>query len=1234
MVQHLTVRMAWHDAAWDGTICRDPSGNSYCEGTHSLLSERLSRDKDAEQEQSHKEEPLDVLMPEYLPPCYWSSNAFSANSIDVVHAHPFPELKTTKRIPDSLPANSMYTWPFRLSFNHSKTTSNRDGKYPRGLSKRIERFVGRFRPNDSLVFFYLNYDNPISADEFKYALVGCAKLKEFVTPDEFEFSKQELKKWRSGKGMQHFPAMNWALRVSYDFAGTGVRLPYHEYLAHIEANPDDEKLLSEISVLIDEDALVPGFKYVAEEINDDQCLYSLYKMRRAFESAQGHGIVNCERETTRIDDYIGEIWQKRGLYPGLASIFSFLSDLSADRDSDSDNREGRLIVEALRKTIVPGDDLCERFFHLLNEKSELSPTLAPLRVHIRKARQALNDHSTLTEVLRKLSLFSLTPFQIQRILFPDDTPLHPFGGRNITPADIARNPYLLCENYVAVTGNNVAKNDELDRDQLADLPIGYFTIDIGMLSDEDHLERSEELQNLTAASPERLRAFFIDFLVRQEQQGHCFASLEAAHDFARQHPLFYRDRLRLTKDQLLTERHQSHYSERLHVCDNNGRWFFYLRENKYAEEVVERVVSRLLDDADHRCDLSWIPEYLENEALNLASREGFDSESFVDERHELIEGFLSKRFFIVSGKPGSGKTKSLQPVISFLKSKGEEITVLAPTGKAALRVISETKHDNVHTIDRWIFKSGLSRYLDDFSQLSQMAEPQRLQPVENVVFDEASMINLRQLAIVFRALEKKGLGNVKRIILVGDENQLPPIGPGRPFFDIISHLRSVKETRERNMVRLKTNCRQEFDQTILDAAELFAGKNRYHSDLMDKLQKGGSVSKWLNVRNWSSRRELHDQIANECDEVLSETVKPLPESKDEQLNLLFGLYESGFVQGNSAETIAVDNLQIITPYRGGFYGTLGINNLIRETYKQESWPDERYTFSVFGHSDKVMRIKNLYFGRGDKRRLVLPNGAIGVICNNKGGKRRLYFAEATQTIWWSRGQEEEYDLAYAITIHKAQGSEFEHVFVVVPERRALLSKELVYTALTRSKGPLTIFVERADRENPLKVAQSRSFVFLRNTSLFSEPLDSRFILQPEEGEEVKSKIEYLIYRTLMNVRDKDGSQLHFTYEKPKLTITMWGKRTEIKPDFVIEVAGRRYFWEHLGMLDQSDYLDKWKERKQGYETEGLKDALVTTDDLNGVRQECIERVIADMMDGTLSETHDSPFSAHHYRLWD
>ena len=244
---HLTVRMAWHDNVWDGNVCQDPKANTYCSGAHSLLSGRIEKKKNVVLEQEKKGKPVSgQFSPNSVPPCFWSINAFGDEGFKVEHHHAFSSKdRPIPTIPDDVKPYSVFTWPFKLSFIHSLTNQKKHGSYPPDLEKRIETFIQSFSPRKSIIFFYANYDNPVSADEMKYLLVGCSLISELPEPKHFPFTKEELSEWRkSGKKvdggalkMKNFPSINWALQFTHD-PDHAVMLPYKEYVKYAEEHPE------------------------------------------------------------------------------------------------------------------------------------------------------------------------------------------------------------------------------------------------------------------------------------------------------------------------------------------------------------------------------------------------------------------------------------------------------------------------------------------------------------------------------------------------------------------------------------------------------------------------------------------------------------------------------------------------------------------------------------------------------------------------------------------------------------------------------------------------------------------------------------------------------------------------------------------------------------------------------------------------------------------------------------
>ena len=261
-----------------------------------------------------------------------------------------------------------------------------------------------------------------------------------------------------------------------------------------------------------------------------------------------------------------------------------------------------------------------------------------------------------------------------------------------------------------------------------------------------------------------------------------------------------------------------------------------------------------------------------------------------------------------------------------------------------------------------------------------------------------------------------------------------------------------------------------------------------------------------------------------------------------------------------------------------------------------------------------------------KKQLELSNGSIGIINNKKGSDgnyRAYYFTDKAKPLY-KMDDDDNFELAYAITIHKSLGSDFKNVFLVIPNRHALLSKELVYTALTRSTHGVTLFLQETE-DNILEIAKDRSFIQQRNTSIFTNPEDAKAKYEPANAVYVKSKVEYIIYKALERTEG-----IKFFYEKELL---LKNKIYNKKPDFTIEVNRKTYYWEHLGKLDTSDYAKNWQERRNDFEANGKMENLITTDDLNGIKEGILLKVISDLKRDSLASTPKSKFSKHHYQLY-
>jgi exodeoxyribonuclease V alpha subunit len=329
----------------------------------------------------------------------------------------------------------------------------------------------------------------------------------------------------------------------------------------------------------------------------------------------------------------------------------------------------------------------------------------------------------------------------------------------------------------------------------------------------------------------------------------------------------------------------------------------------------------------------------------------------------------------------------------------------------------------------------------------------------------------------------------------------------------------------------------------------------------------------------------------------------------------------------------LENFQILSPYKSDFYGTGQINDYIQTVYKKEL--DLEIMDDWFKQSDKIIRTKNYYV----KNHLTLSNGSIGVII--KDGDTKLHFSELDQPMdlygeEGIRSNEQEYfDLAYAITVHKSQGSGFNHTFFVLPKKPGLLSKELVYTALTRSRQSITLFIQgEADGlfdKSVLEKARIRSYTESRKTSLLLDK-PFRYYALEADGYFIESRIELLIYQALKEKQKELGeSNFSFLYEvKP----TVDGKELPMKTDFTIIHKMGTWYWEHLGRIGNKKYEWTWNEVKRpSYESSGVIENLITTHERNGINPEKIKEIINLIVNNAVgTEDPTDRYSYHHFSL--
>ncbi len=440
------------------------------------------------------------------------------------------------------------------------------------------------------------------------------------------------------------------------------------------------------------------------------------------------------------------------------------------------------------------------------------------------------------------------------------------------------------------------------------------------------------------------------------------------------------------------------------IIDNEE--LLYLNAYFYAENYVAK---RLLElnsiDIDSKGD-----EY----NLKLIERAENESNIFLakNQRDAVKEG-LEKGVLVITGGPGTGKTTTINTLIKILEDNGEKILLTAPTGRASKRMTEATNRDakTIHRLLGVAFGEG-----DKGTQSFEKNEENPLE-ADVIIVDESSMIDIMLMYHLSKAIK---VGT--RLILVGDIDQLPSVGAGNVLKDII-------DCGKIKVVELKEIFRQAKESAIIMNAHKI-NKGEY-PDLNDKTKDFFLVPRDLSQK-----------------ENISKTIVDLVSSRLPK-----------FKNCNP-----INDIQVLTPMRKSELGVTNLNSLLQAVlnpphkFKEE----KEYRNNIFRVGDKVMHIKNNYNMpwkildiRGNKidSGSGIFNGDEGRIKSiNKKNELMDVVYDDTKIVTYEFSQLDELELAYAITIHKSQGSEYKTVVMpVFNGPPMLMTRNLLYTGVTRSK---------------------------------------------------------------------------------------------------------------------------------------------------------------------------------------
>lgn len=372
---------------------------------------------------------------------------------------------------------------------------------------------------------------------------------------------------------------------------------------------------------------------------------------------------------------------------------------------------------------------------------------------------------------------------------------------------------------------------------------------------------------------------------------------------------------------------------------------------------------------------------------------------------------------IITGGPGTGKTTTINAIIQFFEQEEQTILLAAPTGRAAKRM-SETTGYEAQTIHRLLELSG---NVDEEQHQHAQFQKNEENPLEAdvVIVDEVSMLDIHLLHSLLKAIV---VGT--RLILVGDVNQLPSVGPGNVLKDLI-----------------KSECFQ-----VTKLTKIF--RQAAESDIIINAHKI-NAGEHLNIDNKS--RDFFLLPRDNANVIISVIIQLVRDKMPKYVNA--SMYD----------------IQVLTPMRKGELGVERLNQILQQYLnpRENGKKEKEYQKHIFREGDKVMQIKNNYqlnWEIRSKYGIVQDSGA-GVFNGDCGIIREINTFAEIVTVEFEEGKMVDYpfseldelELAYAITIHKAQGSEYPAVVMpILNGPRMLFNRNLLYTAVTRAKKCVTI----------------------------------------------------------------------------------------------------------------------------------------------------------------------------------
>ena len=1157
MTTHLSARLSWHDGAWNGCVCRTPHLNTSC-----IVHEHIRDTRDDEREQSFAGTVFDDL-DGWLPPCSRDAGAYAARGYWITHHDPL-EFRDLPPVGEEIPSFSCCPSPYRWmreeqvqEICNAENLTIRGPDYPKEVGWVSEpdrqlillnRFWEKIEPGRSLIFYYCNHGNPLDENAARVVL-GVGRISEIGPQLYFGTTSQYPD-----------PHPVWSRRITQEFPAQGVRIPYQEYLQKGRSAGD-------IMCLVPRGAML-AFSYVAEHVSDDVAVSILERVIQSVERVEDRVVTgDWDQRLAWLNDALAEVWTGRGPFPGLGSVLQYLG-------FSKGTAYHRLVLAPMAKK---GTNPCEHVTAVLEGRRKPEP--GPYQQGLLKAREQWAVRRSRQALLAKLARFELTPDQVKRIANPD---LRCESGIHATDEEIVANPYILSERDLGTEDSQ---------------PVSLETIDHGMRPEGDAALFPDE-DEVSHDDRRRVRAVAHAVLREAADAGDTVLPFpELVDRIAQRFP----KRRVCQPDREVMVAEGEFYRDLLWTAFDSDPQRVALKQIEFLEQHVASVVKRRIKRKNQVPDppIDWRAALEQHFGKPSTVR----ARAAIQEKTAALKRLFRHRLSVLTGGAGTGKTSVLRVFLDDLERREgrHPVLLLAPTGKARVRLSTRTGR-NAMTIHQFLLRQGW--FASSTFALRDRSD-QDTYKATTVVIDECSMIPVDLFGTLLRALD---MGPLTRLVLVGDPNQLPPIGPGRPFIDVIEWLKAEQPDCIAPLnVCMRVDEEGEGPAEEGSVALELAGGYRADAvnpgddEVLAAVARGESRGD-LEVVFWQNHDDLREKLKDRMAAHLG-----FGDGDYRGFNRSLGIEDKDWERSEA--------WQILSPTRTQHFGTDDLNRLIQMEYRkglirkaQNRWSRSPRPFGDLEivWTDKVIQVCNQSRNAWPRNAGLdyVANGEIGIVTETQ--KRRegsdcldvVFSTQADVSYRYYRGQVNDcLELAYALTVHKAQGSDFDVVFLIIPQSASTLSRELIYTGLTRFRKKLVLLIEK-DVQPLLQLRSSNvSDTRLRNTQMFKLALRSMDAVRPHQealihrtrkGVAVRSKSEVIVADIL------DSLGISYEYERPLYSPT--NPRDFRLPDFTVSFEGDIYYWEHLGMLHVPEYREAWERKQAWYAENGFAEALITSED--------------------------------------